>query len=160
SGFSRNGSSGGWSADCGRGGPRRRRKPRPSPRTSTSRAGAPAPARSPPPRPWRPCRASTSRSFCTERTASSACGRGRAGVWRVVFTPAATVRHRLGRSMARSEGRAELEYHRSHLLYYRKHNGLLATGLLRLLLAARGAALWAARRPQGSALLKLGFRGR
>jgi N-acetylglucosaminyl-diphospho-decaprenol L-rhamnosyltransferase len=88
------------------------------------------------------------------------CVRARAAGWRLVFTPAATVRHRLGRSMARSEGRAELEYHRSHLLYYRKHNGLLATALLRLLLAARGAALLGAGRPLGPALLKLAFRGR
>lgn len=88
------------------------------------------------------------------------CVRARAAGWRVVFTPAATVRHRLGRSMARLEGRAQLEYHRSHLLYYRKHNGLLATGFLRLFLAARGAALLVGGQPLGSALLKLAFRGR
>jgi GT2 family glycosyltransferase len=58
--------------------------------------------------------------------------------WRVVFTPAAEVRHQLGRSMDRAPDRARLEYHRSHLRYYRKHNGLLARGALRLLLLGRG----------------------
>jgi len=88
------------------------------------------------------------------------CVRARTAGWRVVFTPAATVRHRLGRSMARSEGGAQLEYHRSHLLYYRKHNGLLATGFLRLSLAARGTALLLDGQSLGPALLKLAFRGR
>ena len=41
--------------------------------------------------------------------------------------------------MAQAPERARLEYHRSHLLYYRKHNGALARGALRALLAARGA---------------------
>ena len=55
------------------------------------------------------------------------CARVRAAGWRVVFTPAGTVRHRLGRSMEKSAERARLEYHRSHLLYYRKHRGSVAT---------------------------------
>ena len=38
--------------------------------------------------------------------------------------------------------RARLEYHRSHVLYYRKHNGVLATGVLRLAIGVRGALLW------------------
>ena len=46
---------------------------------------------------------------------------------RILFTPAAEVVHHLGRSMARTPGRARLEYHRSHLRYYRKHNGPRAT---------------------------------
>ncbi len=70
------------------------------------------------------------------------CRRLRAASWRVVFTPAAEVRHRLGASMARAPRRARLEYHRSHLLYYRKHSGAVAQRALRLLLAARGFAEW------------------
>jgi GT2 family glycosyltransferase len=66
------------------------------------------------------------------------CRRLRAGGWRVVFTPAAKVRHWSGRSMDRTPDRARMEYHRSHLRYYRKHNGLLARGGLRLLLLGRG----------------------
>jgi N-acetylglucosaminyl-diphospho-decaprenol L-rhamnosyltransferase len=66
------------------------------------------------------------------------CRRIRAAGWRVVFTPAAEIRHQLGRSMDRAPGRARMEYHRSHLRYYRKHNGLLARGALRLLLLGRG----------------------
>jgi GT2 family glycosyltransferase len=88
------------------------------------------------------------------------CVRSRAAGWRVVFSPDATVRHRLGRSMARSEGRAAVEYHRSHVLYYRKHNGRLATAILRLFLAVRGAPLALAGRPLGFALLKLALLGR
>jgi GT2 family glycosyltransferase len=66
---------------------------------------------------------------------------GRAG-WGILFTPAAEVVHRLGRSMARTPGRARLEYHRSHLRYYRKHNGLNATLVLRGYLALRGLLDW------------------
>ena len=71
------------------------------------------------------------------------CRRLRAAGWRVVFTPAAEVRHELGRSMEQAPERARHEYHRSHLLYYRKHNGPLALGALRLLLLGRGLAGWA-----------------
>ena len=70
------------------------------------------------------------------------CRRLRLAGWRVVFTPAAEVRHRLGHSMAKAPRRARLEYERSHRLYYRQHNGAFARGTLRLLLAARGAAAW------------------
>jgi GT2 family glycosyltransferase len=66
------------------------------------------------------------------------CRRLRAAGWRVLFTPAAEVRHELGRSMDQVPERARLEYHRSHLRYYRKHNGLLARGVLRVLLLVRG----------------------
>jgi GT2 family glycosyltransferase len=66
------------------------------------------------------------------------CRRLRAAGWRVVFTPAAEVRHELGRSMDRAPERSRLEYHRSHLRYYRKHNGPLACAALRLLLFGRG----------------------
>jgi N-acetylglucosaminyl-diphospho-decaprenol L-rhamnosyltransferase len=65
------------------------------------------------------------------------CRRLRHAGWRVLFTPAAEIRHRRGVSMARAPARARLEYHRSHLRYYRKHNGPLARALLRLLLLGR-----------------------
>jgi N-acetylglucosaminyl-diphospho-decaprenol L-rhamnosyltransferase len=64
--------------------------------------------------------------------------------WGLVFTPTAEVVHHLGRSMEQAAERARLEYHRSHLLYYRKHNGPLATALLRGWLAGAAAAAWAA----------------
>ncbi len=41
--------------------------------------------------------------------------------------------------MARAPERARLEYQRSHLLYYRKHCGLLQRAVLRALIAARAA---------------------
>jgi len=77
---------------------------------------------------------------------------GRLGL-RVLFTPAAEVLHHRGRSMARTPGRARFEYHRSHLLYYRKHHGRLRVALLRLHLAALGlrAAVRAAP-PEGAGL--------
>jgi GT2 family glycosyltransferase len=85
------------------------------------------------------------------------CQRVRAAGWRVVFTPAATVRHRLGRSMEKAGTRPRLEYHRSHLLYYRKHNGWLATLALRVAIGARGSALCLSRRDRalGRSLLAL-----
>jgi GT2 family glycosyltransferase len=64
----------------------------------------------------------------------------RAGA-RVVFTPSARVVHRLGRSMDRGSRRARIEYDRSHLYFYRKHRGMLATVLLRLYLGVTGVAL-------------------
>ena len=70
--------------------------------------------------------------------------------------------------MARTPERARLEYHRSHLLYYRKHCGLLQRAVLRLLLAARavvdlGAGAVSgdlARCREGAALLRLSLLGR
>lgn len=90
------------------------------------------------------------------------CARVRAAGWRVAFTPAATIRHRLGQSMAKAADRSRLEYHRSHLLYYRKHHGAFLIAALRLALAARGAVLWPLRRerPLAGALLGLAGRGR
>jgi GT2 family glycosyltransferase len=66
------------------------------------------------------------------------CVRVRAAGFKIVFTPAAEVVHHLGRSMETSPERARLEYRRSHLHYYRKHNGALQTALLRLYLAVSG----------------------
>jgi GT2 family glycosyltransferase len=75
----------------------------------------------------------------------------RAEGWRVLFTPAAQARHALGESMARAPGRARLEYHRSHLLYYAKHNGLLQRAALRALLATRAVVALAAAAARGDA---------
>jgi N-acetylglucosaminyl-diphospho-decaprenol L-rhamnosyltransferase len=58
------------------------------------------------------------------------CRRLRRVGWHVLHTPRAEVRHALGRSMAEAGERSRLEYRKSHLRYYRKHNGLLQTGLL------------------------------
>jgi hypothetical protein len=77
------------------------------------------------------------------------CRRVRAFGWRVLFTPAAQARHALGASMARAPGRARLEYHRSHLLYYAKHNGLLQRAALRALLATRAVVALAAAAARG-----------
>lgn len=70
------------------------------------------------------------------------CVRLRQAGWRVVFTPAATIVHHLGRSMEQAPTRSRIEYHRSHLRYYRKHRGLLWTGLLRLYFAGLSAGSW------------------
>ena len=59
------------------------------------------------------------------------CLRLRRAGWGVLFTPAAEVRHALGRSMAQAPERARIEYDRSHVRYYRKHNGPLLTACLR-----------------------------
>lgn len=90
------------------------------------------------------------------------CRRVRQSGGRVLFTPAAEVRHRLGVSMAREPGRARLAYHASHLRYYRKYNGHAARLALRLAVVARGLAgltSGAARRGEAIALLKLAVRG-
>jgi N-acetylglucosaminyl-diphospho-decaprenol L-rhamnosyltransferase len=67
------------------------------------------------------------------------CLRLRRAGWRIVFTPTAEVVHHLGRSVQSDPWRSRLEYHRSHLLFYGKHNGPLQTLLLRAWLMA-GAA--------------------
>jgi GT2 family glycosyltransferase len=91
------------------------------------------------------------------------CLRLRKTGWSVAFTPDAEIRHQLGRSMSSVPRRARLEYHRSHLRYYRKHNGPISRAALRILLAARGALEWleaavsgdAPRRADAVALLRL-----
>jgi GT2 family glycosyltransferase len=70
------------------------------------------------------------------------CLRLRRAGWGVVFTPAATVVHHLGRSMQADPGRARLEYHRSHLRYYRKHNGPILTAALRAFIGGGAALGW------------------
>jgi GT2 family glycosyltransferase len=72
------------------------------------------------------------------------CRRLQQAGWAVVFTPEAEVVHHLGRSMEQAPDRARLEYLRSHLLYYRKHNGLVARALLRAWLAGSAAGGWLA----------------
>lgn len=91
------------------------------------------------------------------------CRRVRAAGWRVLFTAAAAARHARGLSMARAPQRARLEYHRSHLLYYQKHCGLLQRAGLRLLLIGRAgielaaglASRSLARRREAADLLRL-----
>ena len=48
--------------------------------------------------------------------------------------------------MERLPDGARREYDRSHLRYYRKHNGPLATAVLRAWLAASATARWLRRR--------------
>lgn len=64
------------------------------------------------------------------------CLRLRRVGWNVLFTPGAEIVHHLGSSMAKAPTRARLEYHRSHLRYYGKHNGLGTRVALRSLMAA------------------------
>jgi GT2 family glycosyltransferase len=95
------------------------------------------------------------------------CVRARAAGWRVRYEPRAVVRHDLGRSMARLAARARLEYHRSHLRYYRKHGGALETALLRVRIVLESIAGWigaAVRRDESernahSDALRLAIRG-
>ena len=96
------------------------------------------------------------------------CRRVRAAGWQVVFTPEAEATHAKGRSMARAPERARLEYHRSHLLYYRKHCNWLQRAVLHVLLAARavvdlGAGAVSgdlARCREAATLLRLALAGR
>jgi GT2 family glycosyltransferase len=70
------------------------------------------------------------------------CLRLRRAGWRLLFTPAAEVVHHLGRSTQADPGRARLEYHRSHLRFYRKHNGPALTAALRAFIGAGAALGW------------------
>jgi N-acetylglucosaminyl-diphospho-decaprenol L-rhamnosyltransferase len=72
------------------------------------------------------------------------CLRVRRAGFKVAFAPEAVVVHHLGRSMAFDPERARLEYHRSHLLLYRKHQHRLALALLRGQLLLRAGAGWIA----------------
>jgi len=65
------------------------------------------------------------------------CVRARQAGHHILFTPRAEVVHHLGRSMETASARARKEYRRSHLRFYRKHNGLVATWLLRAWMALR-----------------------
>jgi len=70
------------------------------------------------------------------------CLRLRRAGWGVLFTPAAEVVHHLGRSMEADPARARLEYHRSHLRFYRKHNGPVLAAALRVFIGAEAALGW------------------
>ena len=70
------------------------------------------------------------------------CVRLRAAGWSVLFTPRFEVVHRLGASMEAARDRARLEYHRSHLRFYAKHNGRAPHALLRTAIAVRSLAGW------------------
>jgi GT2 family glycosyltransferase len=79
------------------------------------------------------------------------CVRVRRAGYRVVFTPAAEVVHRLGRSMERVPALSRREYHLSHLRYYRKHHGWLGEAVLRAWLAGAAGAGWVAALGPGAA---------
>jgi len=70
------------------------------------------------------------------------CLRLRRAGWGVLFTPGAEVVHHLGRSMQTDPARARLEYHRSHLRFYRKHNGPVLAAALRGFIGAGAALGW------------------
>jgi GT2 family glycosyltransferase len=70
------------------------------------------------------------------------CLRLRRAGWGVLFTPAAEVVHHLGRSMQTDPARARLEYHRSHLRFYRKHNGPVLAAALRGFIGAGAVLGW------------------
>jgi N-acetylglucosaminyl-diphospho-decaprenol L-rhamnosyltransferase len=72
------------------------------------------------------------------------CVRLRRAGWSIVFTPAAAVVHHLGQSVRADPARARLEYHRSHLRFYRKHNGPAPTAALRAFIGAGSALGWLA----------------
>jgi N-acetylglucosaminyl-diphospho-decaprenol L-rhamnosyltransferase len=83
--------------------------------------------------------------------------------YRVLYTPAAEVLHHRGRSMARVPDLARFEYHRSHLLYYRKHRGPWAVAALRAYLGVLGLReAMGNGGPSGDrwALFRLALRGR
>jgi N-acetylglucosaminyl-diphospho-decaprenol L-rhamnosyltransferase len=70
------------------------------------------------------------------------CLRVRQAGGRILYTPAAEVVHHLGRSMARAPSRARLEYHRSHLRFYAKHNSGAERLVLRAWMTGRAAWGW------------------
>jgi N-acetylglucosaminyl-diphospho-decaprenol L-rhamnosyltransferase len=70
------------------------------------------------------------------------CLRLRRAGWGVLFTPAAEVVHHLGRSMEADPARARLEYPRSHVRFYRKHNGPVLAAALRVFIGAGAALGW------------------
>jgi GT2 family glycosyltransferase len=77
------------------------------------------------------------------------CLRLRRAGWRLRFCPEAEVVHHGGASVPTARGRAQLEYHRSHLRYYALHRNRLQRGALRAWLLLRGLTGWlaAARQP-------------
>jgi GT2 family glycosyltransferase len=91
------------------------------------------------------------------------CARVRAAGLSILFTPEVEVVHLLGRSAERNRERALFESHRSRLHFYRKHNGAVSVGLLRLYMAAKAALAWVFRpkdRAVYRSVLKLALAGR
>lgn len=78
------------------------------------------------------------------------CLRLRQARWRLVLVPSAEVIHHLGRSVQKAPRVASLEYQRSHLRYYRKHNGRFQTSMLSAWLLASAAGSWLAALGPGS----------
>jgi N-acetylglucosaminyl-diphospho-decaprenol L-rhamnosyltransferase len=77
------------------------------------------------------------------------CARLRARGGEVLFVPAAEVVHHGGRSAPAAGTRARLEYHRSHLRYYYRHNGPWAALLLRAWILAQASVGWLLARDGG-----------
>jgi GT2 family glycosyltransferase len=97
------------------------------------------------------------------------CVRVRQAGGRILYTPRAEVVHHLGRSMERAPERARLEYHRSHLRFYAKHNSAPQRVALRAWMAGRAAWGWLRaapgtpgqpRRAEERAILNLALFGR
>jgi GT2 family glycosyltransferase len=70
------------------------------------------------------------------------CLRVRAAGGRILYTPSAEVVHHLGRSMDQAPALARMEYHRSHLRFYAKHNSAADRIALRAWMAGRAAWGW------------------
>ncbi|HET6899662.1 MAG TPA: glycosyltransferase, partial [Vicinamibacteria bacterium] len=96
------------------------------------------------------------------------CLRVRAAGGRILFTPAAEVVHHLGRSMDRAPALARMEYHRSHLRFYAKHNSWAERAALRGWMASRAVLGWLGagsgdpgrqRRAEALAILRLALFG-
>ena len=79
------------------------------------------------------------------------CRRAREQGWKIALDTAAVVVHRRGRSMRQAPARAILEYHRSHLRYYRKHLPPWESFVLRAWMALRASVAWQAARRAGDA---------
>jgi len=70
------------------------------------------------------------------------CLRVRQAGGRILYTPRAEVVHHLGRSMERAPERARLEYHRSHLRFYAKHNSAAERLALRAWMVGKAGWGW------------------
>ncbi|MCU0242539.1 MAG: glycosyltransferase family 2 protein [Vicinamibacteria bacterium] len=81
-------------------------------------------------------------SFFLYQEDADLCRRVRATGQRILFTPDAEIIHHSGRSGAAISHLVRMEYHRSHILYYRKHNGSLATLLIRCRVFLAGLTDW------------------
>lgn len=70
------------------------------------------------------------------------CRRLRRAGWELRYVPEALVEHDRGASRSVDPGASAIHYRRSQMAFYRKHNGTLAAGALRLYLAFRFAVKW------------------